>query len=360
MNKLAKRKKNIRVKLKKVKDIKKEPVFEIGLAILRPFLALFVVMTHCYNYNLVTGKLRMIIIKTDRLFFHVRIFMTMSFYFSYKALSSNDFFRKIKRLERLFIPYFIWPLIIFFTNKYLKNFFRLNQNITLNDLKIQLLTGAGFLPAFWYQWDLIFLTISFSLIIILFRNHYNFISLIISLIAIIYQYNGKNRQYFSKFKYMYFPLGRLAEMAPFAVVGLIIASSGIVNYFKKYKIKTLIVLLFLLYILFNFNLFYGTSGFDYNGLKMFFISIFIFVLFAVFPSEKINNKIILKIIKKITNHTGGVYYLHFQIYRISSSYFKPIRNKTIKGCIINYIICYFICFIGSLIFGKTILRNLFE
>ena len=357
---LVKKKKKYDVKLKKRKDKKNEPVFEIGLAILRPFLALFVVMTHCHNYNLDTGKLRMIMIKTERLFFHVRIFMIMSFYFSYKSLASFDFFRKIKRLERLFIPYFLWPLIIFFTNKYLKNFFRLNQNITLNHLKIQLLTGVGFMPMFWYQWDLIFLTISFSLIIILFRHHYNFISVLISLIAIIYQYNGKNRQYFGKFKYMYFPLGRLAEMAPFAVVGVIIASLGIVKYFKKYSIKTIIVLLFLLYILFNYNLFYGTIGFDYSGLKMFFISIFIFVLFAVFPSEKINNKIILKIIKQITNHTGGVYYLHFQIDKIASPYFKPIRNKTIKGCIINYIICYYICFIGNLIFGKTILRNLFE
>ena len=54
---------------------------------------------------------------------------------------------------------------------------------------------------------------------------------------------------------MYYPLGRLAEMGPFAVVGIIIASLGIVKYLKKYKIKTLIVVLFLLNILFNYNVF---------------------------------------------------------------------------------------------------------
>jgi hypothetical protein len=34
---------------------KKKPIFDIGLAILRPILSFFVIMTHCYNYSYATG-----------------------------------------------------------------------------------------------------------------------------------------------------------------------------------------------------------------------------------------------------------------------------------------------------------------
>ena len=68
----------------------------------------------------------------------------------------------------------------------------------------------------------------------------------------------------------------------------------------------------------------------------------------------------IKIIKIITGHTGGVYYLHLTVYSYFKNYIKPIGKGTTKGSVIIYLICYIICFIGKIIFGKTILRNLFE
>lgn len=68
----------------------------------------------------------------------------------------------------------------------------------------------------------------------------------------------------------------------------------------------------------------------------------------------------IKIIKIITGHTGGVYYLHMTVNGYFKNYVKPIKNGTTQGCIIIYLICYIICFIGKMFFGKTILRNLFE
>ena len=73
-------------------------------------------------------------------------------------------------------------------------------------------------------------------------------------------------------------------------------------------------------------------------------------VFALFPSEKMKNKIILKIIIQLTNYTAGVYYMHLTVYYYTHYYIKSIKQRTIKGCMINYLICYCISLIGNFIF----------
>lgn len=98
---------------------KKELQFNIGLAILRPILQFFVILTHCYNYNLATGVWELLIIKFNKFGFHVLIFFLMSFYFSQNTLSSSNRKKKFQRFERICIPYFLWPIIIYYLNKLL-------------------------------------------------------------------------------------------------------------------------------------------------------------------------------------------------------------------------------------------------
>ena len=101
-------------------------------------------------------------------------------------------------------------------------------------------------------------------------------------------------------------------------------------------------------------------GFLYGGIKYYLDAICVFLLFSMFPSEKIKNKLVIKLIKTITRYTGGVYYLHIPVSRYISHYSISVRNRTVKGCVNIYLTCYIICFIGNLVFGKTKLRNLFE
>ena len=93
---------------------------------------------------------------------------------------------------------------------------------------------------------------------------------------------------------------------------------------------------------------------------MFLISICIFISFAMFPSEKIKNKIIIKVIKQIISYTPGITFIHIILANYISKYIIFIKKKTVLGCVIIYLISYLISFIGSLIFGKTKLRHLFE
>ena len=100
-----------------------------------------------------------------------------------------------------------------------------------------------------------------------------------------------------------------------------------------------------------------------NNLRIFIIDIVssgLFINFSILPFDKIKNNNIIFFIKQITSYTGGIYYLHPEIYNIFKNYIRQIKNKTFLGIISNYLICYFVCFLGTKIFGKTVFKYLFN
>ena len=212
---------------------------------------------------------------------------------------------------------------------------------------------------FWYQWDLIFLTIVYMIISLLSKRIRNLLLINMAIIALIVQYNGKNRQYCGLQWYSY-TYGRVAEVFPLSVSGFLISSSGILNYFKKFRLQTIITFLYLFYFFLNYQIFVFIRGYMYQGVKLSFLSNCLFIVFAMFPSEKIKNKIIIRIIKQLTNYTAGIYYIHSNLYKYFNKYNVYTQKGTIKGCVIVYLVCYLICFVGHLFFGKTKLRYLFE
>jgi membrane-bound acyltransferase YfiQ involved in biofilm formation len=149
-------------------------------------------------------------------------------------------------------------------------------------------------------------------------------------------------------------------MFPYSIIGFFISYTKIINFLKKHRLIVVISCIYLLYFFYNYKVFNNIKGCKYQGLEFFVFSICIFISFAMFPSELIKNKVKINIIKQLTNYTSGIYYLHTKIAQYSSKYVISIKNKTIKGCIIIYLMCYIICCIGSFIFRKTKLRNLFE
>ena len=342
---------------------KKELKFNIGLAFLRPILQFFVILTHCYNYNFATGLWELLIIKFKKFGFHVLIFFLMSFYFSQNTLSSSNYKKKFERFERICIPYLLWPIIIYYLNKLLIRCSITKNEITIKDLIHQLIFGSGNMSMnmMWYQWNTILITIVFNLIIFVFRNNYNFAFIIIAITAFIFQYNGNNVYFFSNYiDYTRTVFGRVIEMIPYTVIGFLISYSKIIIFLTKYRLQVIIACIYFLYFLINYEIFYEVKGYGCCGVSSFLKSICTFIIFAMFPSEKIKNKVIIKIIKQITNYTAGIYFLHMELSTYLSNYIIPIKDRTIKGCIILYLICYLCCFLGSHIFGKTKLRHLFE
>lgn len=179
--------------------------------------------------------------------------------------------------------------------------------------------------------------------------------------AFVYQYNNsgflerfkcRGIRYSSNFSF-------IIGMIPYAVAGFLISYSEICKYLKKIRLTTIISLIYFLFFLLNHEIFKTTKCF-YCGLHLFFVSISVFIIFAMFPSEKINNIIIIRIIKIITKYTAGIYLLHHQIGYYISNYISYVKQRSLKGCIIIYLLCYLICFFGIIFFGKTKLRHLFE
>ena len=329
--------------------------YNYGLALLKVILAYSVVCTHHLNFKSIENKILQYLFK-ERLS-HVPAFFIMSFYFMYKDLLSSNIKAYLKRLERLLIPYILWPIIIFILNNYILYIFTIVQKFSFNDLIYQFIIGRGVLGILWFQWNLIMLTSLFFFIIYFCKNKYLFLIQIFGCFSYTIQYSGYNKKLINILRpEIKFTLGKFFESVPFASTGLTLASFQILNIIQKYKIQTLFFCLYIFVSLDKYSIIRDLKfSNSYSGLIFNVRAICLIFIFSLFPSNKITNIKIQKILKHITNYTPGVYYLHPVIRR----YFKNDINHTLSGVFIIYLICYLICLIGMIFFGKTKLKYLF-
>ena len=69
----------------------------------------------------------------------------MSFFFSYNIFADRNITKIKKRLERLLIPYIVWPLITFVIDNIYNRMFI----ISWYQLKIQIISGRQFMIPLW-------------------------------------------------------------------------------------------------------------------------------------------------------------------------------------------------------------------
>ena len=206
----------------------------LGIEVLRMILCFWVLCFHCLNQKKINYFLFFL---TKTKFYHVPCFCFMSFYFSYKIFLLRDMNNCKKRIERLLIPYIIWPLIIFIINNYL-----LKKSIisfSVYQLIIQLILGRQFIVPFWYLFVIIFLTLLFFILSSLSKKNFIFIIQILGLFSYIVQYSNYYNfleKYNSNVKGSI--IGALF-LLPLSVTGIIIAKSNIITIFKENVGKTL-------------------------------------------------------------------------------------------------------------------------
>ena len=134
----------------------------IGVEILRFYLSILVVNTHCYKNSFKNIASKLLI---NRL--HVPTFF-------------------------LIIPYIIWPIITFILYNLIKLKFKFSLDISLKDLKSQLLTGHSFNTVFWFQWNLIFETFIFIIVELIYHKYIIFILINLGLASYFFQYSRLN------------------------------------------------------------------------------------------------------------------------------------------------------------------------
>jgi len=351
------------IKLNKQNNIVKENIKEnklnYGLAILKAYLSFKVIIIHFFKINSTNNKIILNIV-TNKIS-PVPSFFIISFYFMCNNLLSLKFKLLLKRLERLLIPYIIWPNIMWVVNTILKNKYDDKNPYTFEILKLQLLYGHMYMAQFWFLWNLIIMTIIYYLIIFVFRKNSLFIFHLLLLISYQLQYSGYiYNHFFVKFPYYNrYTISRFFGMLPLSVTGYTLGIFKIINIIQQNRTKSLIFSVIIYKMINNYKIFASQPGIIYYGVNLNIIAICIIFIFSLFHSDKIRNHSIQKLIIFLTKYSGGIFYLHISIGKLLRPYCKDIRNGTFFGIIINYNICYFICFFGMIFFRNTSLKYLF-
>ena len=141
-----------------------------------------------------------------------------------------------------------------------------------------------------------------------------------------------------------YPMGRIAEMIPYAVIGLGLA------YYKVYdscwntvtKVGCMLLGMCSLELVLR-HLELNDLGFGYSGVTLMFASIIIFTIFYWLPLSKLSGKI-LTLIQYISSHTLGIYCMHMMIGRGMVKIFKYLGWEilTFAMCVTIYLLCFFL------------------
>ena len=329
----------------------------LGLEILRVFLCFRIILLHYYS-----GKNEYIIkLKNSRT--HVSCFFFISFYFLYPIISKGNSEKMKLRLERLFIPFIIYPISVWIINNFMflvLKYNRFNRLLTLHELILNLLVGKGIfgIGVLWFHFNLIFLSIFFFITSFLFENYFLIIFQILSSFSYIIQYSKLNYRFFQSYTVnIWMSIGNLIETFPISIAAFSFSSSNILSAFSNSRKKSLFFFLFFRYLIINYDVFSNLSGHSSPGIIKTVYAFCSFCIFYLLPLNFFNDKI-LYFIKQITKFTQGIYCLHFLIQYYFK--FKFGKKGSFSDCIILYIISYLLSFIGFKIFSKTKLKYLFS
>lgn len=341
------------IELNYSKPTKNVPNF--GIELLKTIIFFFILVYHCYDQKLCENKILRTILDAIPLYFPT-LFL-IYFYFSYNHLSNKSIPQILKRFIKLIVPYFVWPLFFYIINTLSTD--RRTEKYSLKDLFIQLIIGRGIACVFWYQFNLLIIIIIFCLIILSSKKYYLYFLLTLFLILYPLEYIGIFDNLFLNFSdNIKRSVRRIPRMAIFSIMGFVVSSKKILILLKEYRIISICFSFSISFVIIVFKLFISDIYF-YEGIFETLSSISLFIFFYMLPFEKITFGPLIFLIKQITSYSSGIYYLHIKIIEYFKDYFNAFEDKTLIGCVLNYIICYFICFLGMKTLGRTNLKYLF-
>ena len=334
-----------------------------GIQLLRFFLSLWIVIVHCTD------------IKNNRMLwfngFYVPAFVLMASYFYYPALAARQITKIYFRFKRLLIPYILWPIFVLLLNNILLKVFSFSQfdrHVSFKNLITQLIIGNIFHQIFWFQFNLIFSTLIFTIISFIFKKNlyeimllFGILSLYLNLSHIWFNFfsSFSGKKIFTRFLKTY-SITSLNEFIPLSSLGCALSSMNILEKIKSKEFILLlqIIMLSLLHILFKFNIFVPIKGFRYSNSFLYMSSsTILFLLFGSLQSDE--SKILKLIFTNIGKYSGGIYYIHTLLYDYLSKKIYFFHSRTYFSSITIYFICYFICFIGYKIFRNNNFKYLF-
>ena len=327
----------------------------IGIQLLRFLLCLWIVIIHCSHIKLEYTKY-------IRRSFHTPTFILLAFYFYYPLLYNRIITKIIRRFQRLLIPFIIWPSLFFILHNFSRDIFgikKFKKRIPLKYLFMQFLIGIPIHGVFWFQFNLLFLSVLFSILSFIFKSNFLIVIQFLGIIS-LYFYNSKI--YFNFF--FPFPdeirknLSSIIELMPLTILGCIYSSLNLLTKVKNIPYHFQIILFSLLILFFKYDIFMLYKGFRYHNI--FLLILVSLILFSLFGSLSFNNLKFVKIaIIHISKFTGGIYCIHTIAGDYLANNIYIFRKKTYFLSFFIYIICYFICFSGNKLLENYNLKYLF-
>ena len=284
----------------------KEKKINRGIELLRTIICFRVLLSHC-------SSIKKQHLKYFKRCFHVPTFFVISFYFYYPILYVRKKTKISLRFQRLVYPYIFWPLFVFILNNILFQFSFFPQHqikLSIKDLYLQILTGTKYYRIFWFQFNLIFLSLFFAIFSFIFEKNLLFSLELLGLISFSFIFSKINLYIFLQYsELIQMSIGRLNESIPLAVLGCFFSSKNLLTQINNFNFSVYFILVYLVILLLKNDLFIGFEGFGYSNTLLFIFSSTI--LFMLFGSIKLGKLVLInKIIENTTKFTGGIYYIH--------------------------------------------------
>lgn len=324
-----------------------------GIEILRTYMSFGVVFLHFMEKKNLTNFLLKGIYNGS--FFYVPTFYIISFYFSYNMIVERNLKKIKERFIRLLLPYFIWPIFFWFGKLIVY------YKITVVDINLfkmiiyQLVIGSGSYPVMWFQLDMIAMTILLIIIIFTFKNYH--LTIIKALYLFYYLFLHRYENIFIGYKNMR-AIQNFFSSAIYCITGFYFANISIIKIIKDKKDKIFLFIIPTIIILKEKNNIFKVSD-QFSVFVTGMISSILFLFFSILPFDRINNEKIILFIKYLTNYTGGIYYIHRGVRAVLLPYVKILVLGNFKSIVYNYLLCYFICAVGSKAFKRSKLIYLF-
>lgn len=253
----------------------------------------------------------------------VPVFFMISFFLTHGMYANHDMSRAKKRVQRLLYPYLAWAVIYYVGYGLISGLLRLigseaslGVSYTYRDLLWQIAFGSDrwLCSQLWYQFDLIVISLLVWIIYKYLENISYYVVISLMIISIVLQYSGVNYRLFGGFEYeIRWSTGRLAEVTPFACIGIILASEETLKRISRHRLFAISFCISGIGMVALGNIFVSLpADFGYGGIYRMVYAVLSFTMFWAVPFEKTPD-VIKRSLFYMAKYSFGVYCIHLGV-----------------------------------------------
>ena len=119
-------------------------------------------------------------------------------------------------------------------------------------------------------------------------------------------------------------ISRFLWVLPFATTGFTPGLYKISSSIEKHKLKTIFFSVLIYKTISNYNILINLKGVTYYGIYQNLQALCMIFIFTLFPSDKIKNNVVKKLLTILINYSAGVFYLYMSVLSYFKCYFEDI------------------------------------